>query len=240
LNANPIALVVAAIAALAAGLYIAYQKSEWFREKVNAAWEMLKGFWSWIVENLNWDNFVAGLQNVGAAISNFFAAPLTTIMTLIKDIVGAWDNLMKKIGIGGNTEATINAMQGVQARMDAGEYQQGDDMLGSAASWAQVPAHGMGGIFSTPHVGMVAEAGKEAVVPLSDRSRGIPLWMAAGEEMGMKFGSNSTTTNNVTGGSPSINITVNGGDPGIAQRVAEEVKRALREIQEYDDRTQLA
>jgi hypothetical protein len=60
--------------------------------------------------------------------------------------------------------------------------------------------------------------------------------MAAGEEMGMKFGGGNATTNNVAGSSPIINITVNGNDPGIGQQVAEEVRRVLLEIQEYNER----
>lgn len=42
MSANPIGLVVAAIAALAAGLVIAYQKSETFRDIVNAVWNAIK------------------------------------------------------------------------------------------------------------------------------------------------------------------------------------------------------
>jgi hypothetical protein len=42
MDANPIVLIVAAIAALAAGLYIAYQKSETFRNIVNAVWGVIK------------------------------------------------------------------------------------------------------------------------------------------------------------------------------------------------------
>jgi TP901 family phage tail tape measure protein len=222
---SPIGLIIIGIAALVAfGVWL---YKNW--DRVAANWSVA---WGSMKKDME-------LGNYGDAIMSALAAPLTTIMTLIKDIVAAWDNLMNKIGIGGNTEATMNALEGAQARISSGEYQMGDDMLGSSASWAQAP-HALGGIFNTPHIGLVAEAGSEAIIPLSDRSRGIPLWMAAGEEMGMRFGNNSTTTNNITGGSPNINITVNGGDPGIAQRVAEEVKRALREIQEYNDRTQLA
>jgi hypothetical protein len=106
--------------------------------------------------------------------------------------------------------------------------------------YSTLTGHALGGIFDKPHLAMISEAGEEAVIPLTDRSRGIPLWIAAGEEMGMKFGGGSTTTNNVTGGSPVINITVNGGEPGIARQVAEEVRRVLQDIQEYNDRVSFA
>ena len=43
--------------------------------------------------------------------------------------------------------------------------------------------HAIGGIFSSPHIGLIAEAGREAVIPLDDRARGIPLLMAAANEI---------------------------------------------------------
>ena len=45
--------------------------------------------------------------------------------------------------------------------------------------------HAVGGIFSAPHLGLVAEAGPEAIVPLRDKSRGIPLVMKAAQMLGM-------------------------------------------------------
>ena len=99
-------------------------------------------------------------------------------------------------------------------------------------------AHAAGGIFSTPHLGLVAESGAEAIIPLEDRSRGMPLWMAAGESMGVKFGS-STTQNNVTTGAPNVNITIYGGETDLAQRVKQAVQDALREIQDYGARVSL-
>jgi len=48
----------------------------------------------------------------------------------------------------------------------------------------------VGGIFDRPHLGMVAEAGAEAVIPLSSgrRDRGVALWKQAGEMLGMNSG----------------------------------------------------
>lgn len=46
--------------------------------------------------------------------------------------------------------------------------------------------HAKGGIFSSPHVGLVAEAGPEAIIPLSgvNKSNGISLWEQAGYILG--------------------------------------------------------
>ncbi len=47
--------------------------------------------------------------------------------------------------------------------------------------------HAMGGILTRPHLGMVAEAGPEAIIPLSSkmRDRGIELWKQAGRFLGI-------------------------------------------------------
>ncbi|MBQ7215506.1 MAG: phage tail tape measure protein [Synergistaceae bacterium] len=46
-------------------------------------------------------------------------------------------------------------------------------------------AHALGGIFTVPHIGLVAEAGPEAIIPLKDKSRGIPLAQKAMQALGM-------------------------------------------------------
>jgi phage-related protein len=48
LNANPIGLVVVAIAALVAGVVLAYQHVDWFRSAVDAVWSVLRGFGDWV------------------------------------------------------------------------------------------------------------------------------------------------------------------------------------------------
>lgn len=52
-------------------------------------------------------------------------------------------------------------------------------------SFSGAPAvpHAVGGLFDRPHLGLVAEAGPEAVIPLSSRmrERGISLWQQAGQ-----------------------------------------------------------
>jgi hypothetical protein len=62
LDANPIGLVVIAIAALVAAVVLAYNKFAWFRDIVKSIWEWLKKAWDF-----------AG--KVGSAIGNFFSAP---------------------------------------------------------------------------------------------------------------------------------------------------------------------
>lgn len=61
LRANPIAIVISLLAALAAGLFTAYQTNEEFRNAVNNAWQEMKTF---VVENaMEIKNTVLGLPN---------------------------------------------------------------------------------------------------------------------------------------------------------------------------------
>lgn len=48
--------------------------------------------------------------------------------------------------------------------------------------------HAWGGIMNSPHVGMVAEQGPEAIIPLSPSksARGLDLWMKAGQYLGVR------------------------------------------------------
>ena len=69
-------------------------------------------------------------------------------------------------------------------------------------------AHAAGGIFSTPHLGLVAEAGREAVIPLENQTRGIQLWFEAGRELGLlKNTEQASTTLNILKMQPEINNT---------------------------------
>jgi len=49
-------------------------------------------------------------------------------------------------------------------------------------------AHAYGGIISRPHLGLIAEAGPEAIIPLSSRMRprALGLWQEAGERLGVR------------------------------------------------------
>ncbi|SHK92892.1 hypothetical protein [Desulforamulus aeronauticus] len=52
----------------------------------------------------------------------------------------------------------------------------------------EVDGHANGGILYRPHLGLVAEAGPEAIIPLSSRmrSRALGLWQQAGEYLGVR------------------------------------------------------
>lgn len=69
--------------------------------------------------------------------------------------------------------------------------------------------HASGGLFNHPHLGLVAEDGPEAIIPLSTkrRSSGLSLWKEAGRLMGVEQYANGGIVGNVTPlhSKPSVN-----------------------------------
>ena len=63
-------------------------------------------------------------------------------------------------------------------------------------------AHAVGGILTRPHLGMVAEAGPEAIIPLSARMRprALELWQQTGELLGVTPRAGGDIFGNVLGG----------------------------------------
>jgi TP901 family phage tail tape measure protein len=60
--------------------------------------------------------------------------------------------------------------------------------ISKAAMDALLPTsfpHADGGIFDQPHVGLIAEAGKEGIVPIENRAKGIPVWAEVGKQLGV-------------------------------------------------------
>lgn len=93
MSANPIGLVVAAIAALVAGLILAWKKFGGFRAAVKATWDTIKGFGE-ILKNFVIDRIqglLTGIGKIGEAIGKLFKG----------DFSGAWESA--KEGVKGIT-----------------------------------------------------------------------------------------------------------------------------------------
>lgn len=84
LTANPIGLVVMAIAALVTFVVLAWQKLGWFRGAVMASWEAIKGFGlmikDFVIDRIK--GILTGLSGLGKAIMQFFQG----------DFKGAWQS----------------------------------------------------------------------------------------------------------------------------------------------------
>lgn len=111
--ANPIGLVIAAVAALVAGLVIAWKKFDGFRAAVKTTWDTIKGFGEilkiFVIDRIH--ALLTGLGKMGEAIAKLFKG----------DFSGAWD--AAKEGVRGITgvdaakkaaEASKNLIGGVK------------------------------------------------------------------------------------------------------------------------------
>ena len=89
--------------------------------------------------------------------------------------------------------------------------------------WNSIWGHADGGIMTSPHVGLVAEAGPEAIIPLSSarRGRAMSLYREVGGILGVGSGNMTSNTNN------SVNINVYASPTQTADEIAEVVSRKI-------------
>lgn len=97
LSANPIALVVIAIAALVAGVIYAWNNFEGFRNVVLGVWDAVKGAfvtaWESVIKPI-WDSFVGALVWVGEKLSSFWTGTVQPVLGFIGSAFGLlWDGI---------------------------------------------------------------------------------------------------------------------------------------------------
>lgn len=115
-------------------------------------------------------------------ILNFFTQSIpSTISSISEGISGFFESIKEKVAevFSGLQEKISGFFTGIWAKVT------GNVSAGYSGAMA---AHAEGGIMTTPHIGLVAEDGAEAIIPLSGkrRERGISLWEKAGRILGVK------------------------------------------------------
>jgi hypothetical protein len=121
--ANPIGIVIAAIAALVAGIVVAYKKVDWFREGVNRAWSWIKDHWPLLVGILtgpfgaaaaliskNWDTIKEGAQ----AVLDWLIKRVNDVIKLINGVIDGYNKLplapnIGKIGYISTSEDSVSS-----------------------------------------------------------------------------------------------------------------------------------
>ena len=105
------------------------------------------------------------------SVTTFFTEALPNIASSIWGTISGWFS-----GIG---DWISQAWSNVTSFFGAG--------FSDAKSGSGYKPHAWGGIMTSPHIGLVAEAGPEAIIPLSrnKNARGISLWMQAGRILGV-------------------------------------------------------
>lgn len=133
----------------------------------------------------------------------------------------------------------------------------------STYSPPEITPHAEGGILTRPHLGLVAEAGPEAVIPLRDKTRGVSVLTQAANILGVETSpqifmarrdsndgrlhdNNLLSVNNIDGNreyfAPVINLTVNSSnnDMSITERIKSALTEALEEIYSRQERLSYA
>ncbi len=98
----------------------------------------------------------------------------------------------------------------------------------------EIKAYAHGGILTRPHLGMVAEAGPEAVIPLDGSRRSVSLWQKAGEMLGVvpaRTEGENTININVT-----FAPVVHGAGPGTMSALKEQQRYFVKELEEVVER----
>ena len=146
-------------------------------------WEGVTGFFT--------ETVPAALETVGTALKTFFTETVPQKMQEVWDGVvhfftGSIPNAINSIGetIGGFFTDVKDKIAGFFGGI-------WDTITGSASAGyeaATATPHAEGGIMTRPHLGLVAEDGAEAIIPLSGnrRERGIDLWERTGQMLGVK------------------------------------------------------
>jgi hypothetical protein len=111
LTANPVGLVVAAVAALVAGIVIAYNHSETFRNAVDRLFAKLKEFIAWCgpaIEqwaakiSTSFGQAVTDLDRFGTGVNNWLTKMGTSLAQAYRDVEGFGANVNKSITATGN------------------------------------------------------------------------------------------------------------------------------------------
>jgi len=97
LYANPIGLVIAAVAALVVGVVWAYKNVGWFHDAVNKAWTFLSAV------------FAPGLGTVAGALKNVLGAAISWVTDKIKGLIGFFGNLLHMVSSIPGVKAVIGA-----------------------------------------------------------------------------------------------------------------------------------
>lgn len=217
---SPVVLIIGAIAALAAGLIYAYNHSEKFRAIVDAAFnkikEVIATVISFIQEKLAQWRAEIGL--VIQAIQGFierakerFESFKQKVAEVIDSIKEKWESLKEKVQsvvdwIGDIPEKVRGIIQRVKDAIKLPHFSLNGDfsLVPPRVPKLSVDWYANGGIFNSPTIAGIGEAGSEAVVPLDKFWRKLE-----------------------TMGGNEIVINVYGSEGQSAREIASEVKRML-------------
>jgi TP901 family phage tail tape measure protein len=138
---------------------------EWLGTQFDAAWTAVSNAWDGVS---GWfeDNVWGPIKSGATTAWNWVGEKLGGIGEWIGDKWTSFKGWLGGLGQKGSKETGLTTSQGKGSILE----------------------HAHGGIMTKPHMGIVAEAGAESIIPLSPskRTRGIDLWRETGELLGVR------------------------------------------------------
>lgn len=233
-------------------------------EIVNSVKETITTIWgtisSWVSENIIepikgffkglWDKITEGVDTVKKSITDAFTSAFDKVKEVWNGITGFFSDLWDGI------KDTVNNL------INKGKEAIGisDDVNDKKDNGTK---HALGGLMTSRHIGVVAEAGPEMIIPLtkSKRKDALDMWSQTGEILGVGSTFNaeipqpkvqlsnqdlqttSPTINNASTSSNNfdINLTINvdgrgNNDRELARLISKHVKEVLKEASESFNR----
>lgn len=195
MDANPIGIVIVAIAALVAAIVWVVYHWELVRSAMVKVWTLIQNnpWMAFIMGPMgqfiailaiitkNWDAIVIGFEDGWGSVKNAFIEGVDAIIPYINMLIDGWNK------ISGMDVSHLKGIGGVVMTSSKASAQGLTDNQARKA-FGMLPHHAKGGIFTKAHVGVIGEAGAEAVIPLTNRSRGLSLWKQAGLALGAGSG----------------------------------------------------
>ncbi|MBO8136805.1 MAG: phage tail tape measure protein [Desulfotomaculum sp.] len=153
----------------------------------------------------NWDKIKQKAPVLWATITDSFKEGVNKAIGLLNGLIEKI-NLIPGINIG-----TIDKLHTTK-------------MSVSPMAMKGVTPHATGGIFNSPHIGMVAEAGPEAIIPLDGSPRSMSLWEKTGELIGAGRGGITINVN--------FAPVINGAGPEIIPAIQEQQRSFIDQLKD--------
>lgn len=126
---------------------------------------------------------------------------LAQVDTAVDELYQYTQNAAEKAFSGGLV-LQVDTYMALSPLMDAGGTDRLRNYTGGSAK-SSVQKHAEGGILTSPHLGLVAEDGPEAIIPLDGSSHAKSIWEQAGEALGLLSGGSGSGASYSSGGGES-------------------------------------
>lgn len=253
--ANPIALVIAIIAALVTAFIVLWNTNEDFRNAMKAIWENIKNIFSsvlnWLKDSFTRDwsvifgifgdpinAFFVNLKNKIDAVKQIFRGLIDFIAGIF---TGDWDRAWRGVlnvfggifnGITAMAKSPLNGLIGLingaitgLNKISLPSWVPG--VGGMGVSIPKIPYLARGGIIDSPTLAMVGEAGKEAVMPLENNTGWIDL---LADKLTQRLGGLNTGGGGNTSTDRAVEIVIQLGGYEFARFIIDSINKLHRQV----------